>query len=45
MNKKEVYKKYMLWVEEVSEQFDWKTTFSPKEIVYKICEIIENESS
>ena len=35
----------MQWVDKVTEDNDWKTQFTPKEIVYKICEIIEREKS
>ena len=45
INKEKVFNEYMKWVDQVSEEFDWKTQFSPKEIVYKICEIIENENN
>lgn len=45
INKEEVLKLYMQWVEQISEDLDWKTQFSPKEIVYKICEIIEKENN
>jgi len=45
LNKQEIYEKYMQWVEQVTEDLDWKTQFTPKEIVYKICEIIENENN
>jgi hypothetical protein len=42
VDKTELYKLYMKWVNEVSEQFDWKTQFGPEEIVYAISDIIEN---
>jgi len=45
VNKEEVYRLYMEWVDRVLEDLDWKTQFSPKEIVYKICEIIEKENN
>lgn len=45
INKEEVFRLYMEWVDRVSEDLDWKTNFHPKEIVYKICEIIENENN
>ena len=41
LNKEKIYNKYMQWVEQVTEDLDWKTQFTPQEIVYKICEIIE----
>jgi hypothetical protein len=42
INKEELYKLYMEWVDKVSEDNDWKTSFSPEEIVYSIVNIIEN---
>lgn len=45
LNKEQIYNKYMQWVEQVTEDLDWKTQFTPKEIVYKICQIIENENN
>ena len=44
INKEEVFKLYMEWVNKVSEDLDWKTNFTPKEIVYKICDIIQKIS-
>ena len=41
INKEELYKLYMEWVNEVSEECDWKTSFGPKEIVNAIAKIIE----
>ena len=41
IDKTELYKLYMAWVEEVSEACDWKTHFTPKEIVYAISRILE----
>jgi hypothetical protein len=42
IDREEIYTKYMEWVNKVSDEFDWKTSFKPKEIVYKICELIED---
>jgi hypothetical protein len=42
MNKEKIYEKYMQWVEAVSEDCEWKTHFTAKELVYKVCSIIEN---
>lgn len=42
-NKQIILEKYLKWVDEVSEDLDWKTHFTPQEIVYKICELIEEE--
>ena len=44
MNKEKIFKLYMQWVDKVTEDNDWKTQFTPKEIVYKICEIIEKDT-
>lgn len=44
LDRDEIYETYMKWVNEVSEELDWKTQFGPKEIVNKICEIIEKKS-
>lgn len=43
INKDKVYESYMEWVGEVSEACDWKTHFTPLEIVHQICTIIETE--
>ena len=43
MNKEKIFKLYMQWVYKVTEDSDWKTQFTLKEIVYKICEIIEKD--
>lgn len=43
MDREKIYDLYMKWVEEVAEECEWKTNFTPKEIVYKICQIIEDE--
>jgi translation initiation factor IF-2 len=43
INKDKVYESYMEWVDEVSEACDWKTHFTPLEIVHQICTIIETE--
>ena len=42
INKEELYKLYMEWVDKVAEECDWKTTFGPKEIVKAIATILEN---
>ena len=44
MDKENIYKKYMAWVDEVTEECDWKTTFTAKELVFKVCSIIEEEN-
>lgn len=42
INKSELYKLYMQWVEMVSEDHDWKTQFHPREIVDAIAVILES---
>ena len=42
IDKEELFKLYMDWVDKVSEDCDWKTSFGPEEIVYSIVNIIEN---
>ena len=42
INKEELLKLYMKWVNEVSEECDWKTSFGPEEIVNSIANILEN---
>ena len=42
VNRKELYKLYMEWVEQVTEEYDWKTSFGPEEIVGAIATILEN---
>ena len=42
IDKDELFKLYMEWVDKVSEDNDWKTSFGPKEIVDSITNIIEN---
>ncbi len=44
INRDELYKLYMEWVNQVSEDFDWKTTFGPEEIVHAIANILETNS-
>ncbi len=44
INRDELYKLYMEWVNQVSEDFDWKTTFGPEEIVHSIANILETNS-
>ena len=41
LDKKKLYKLYMKWVNKVADEFDWKTTFGPEEIVEAIANIIE----
>ena len=41
INKEELYKLYMEWVDDVCEVCDWKTSFDPEEIVYSIANILE----
>jgi len=42
IDRKKVYDIYMAWVRRISEKYDWKSEFTPKEIVDKICSIIES---
>jgi hypothetical protein len=42
INREELYKLYMEWVEQVTEECDWKTSFGPLEIVEAISTILEN---
>jgi hypothetical protein len=42
INKEELYTLYMEWVEQVTEECDWKTSFGPKEIVEAIATLLEN---
>lgn len=41
INKEELFKLYMEWVNDVSEYCDWKTSFGPEEIVDSIVNILE----
>ena len=38
--KQDVLTKYLKWVEEVSEDCEWKTHFTPDEIVSKVVDIV-----
>ena len=42
INREDLYKLYMDWVDEVLDECDWKTSFEPEEIVYAIAAILEN---
>lgn len=42
INKEELFNLYMKWVDKVAEECEWKTTFGPKEIVYGIASILED---
>jgi hypothetical protein len=42
INTEELYKLYMEWVDDVSEVCDWKTHFTPDEIVDAIAKILED---
>lgn len=44
INKRELFKLYMEWVDAVSEECDWKTEFGPEEIVSAIANILENNN-
>ena len=42
INKEELYKLYMEWVDKVTEECDWKTTFGPEQIIEAIAIILGN---
>lgn len=44
INKEELFRLYMEWVDKISDECDWKTHFEPKEIVYSIANILENNT-
>jgi hypothetical protein len=41
INKEELHRLYMEWVNKVADDCDWKTTFGTEEIVNAIARIIE----
>jgi hypothetical protein len=41
IDKIELHRLYMEWVNKVADEFDWKTHFGPEEIVYAIANILE----
>lgn len=41
IDKIELHRLYMEWVNEVADELDWKTHFGPEEIVYAISHILE----
>jgi hypothetical protein len=41
INKEALYTLYMEWVDQVTEECDWKTSFGPEEIVNAIAHILE----
>ena len=42
INREELYKLYMQWVDEVTEQCDWVTHFGPTEIIGALVNILED---
>ena len=42
INREELYKLYMEWVDQVTEEYDWKTSFGIEEILESIATILEN---
>jgi hypothetical protein len=42
IDREELFNLYMKWVDEVTEECDWKTSFGPEEIVNSIATILEN---
>jgi hypothetical protein len=45
IDKTELHKLYMQWVNQVADELDWKTHFGPEEIVYAIADILEKNPS
>jgi hypothetical protein len=45
IDKVELHKLYMQWVNQVADECDWKTHFGPEEIVYAIADILEKNPS
>ena len=41
IDREELLKLYLEWVEFISEECEWKTSFDPEEIVYSIANILE----
>jgi hypothetical protein len=41
INKEALYALYIEWVDQVTEECDWKTSFGPEEIVNAIAHILE----
>ena len=41
INRDELYKLYMEWVNRIAEDCDWKTSFGSEEIVHSIANILE----
>lgn len=41
INEQELHKLYMEWVDKVTEECDWVTTFGPSEIVGALVRILE----
>ena len=41
IDKIELHRLYMEWVNKVADELDWKTHFGPEEIVYAIAYILE----
>ncbi len=42
INRDELFKLYMEWVDRVSEDCDWVTSFDAQDIVHSIANILEN---
>ena len=45
IDKEELHRLYMEWVNKVADELDWKTHFGPEEIVYAIADILEKNPS
>ena len=41
IDRNELYRLYMEWVDKVADECDWKTHFGPEEIVHAISKILE----
>jgi hypothetical protein len=45
IDKELILKHYLRWIDQVSEDLEDKTNFTPEEIVYKIIDLIEASQS
>lgn len=45
INRQQLFELYMKRVSEISEECDWKTHFTPEEIVGLICDILDKNSN
>lgn len=42
INQQELYKLYMIEIEKIADDLDWKTSFSPQEIIHIMSCILES---